>query len=156
VADNGKSLVTGRPEAVAGGEKGPGVVRSLPREDPLRWYDLLYREKVLKLLENALKSREDLEGVLETYLRRVNYLVPAKPKARDLLDALEAVDGWQSPRLALSLYLQKRGNLAAVTSNSSTISSGLSARKHTSKNSEATVHFSAVKVKNFLKRFPKS
>jgi hypothetical protein len=114
VADNGKSLVTGRPEAVAGGEKGPGVVRSLPREDPLRWYDLLYREKVLKLLENALKSREDLEGVLETYLRRVNYLVPAKPKARDLLDALEAVDGWQSPRLALSLYLQKRGPLQAV------------------------------------------
>ena len=41
-------------------------------------------------------------------------MVPAKPKARDILDALDAVDGWQSPRLALSLCLQKRGSLQGV------------------------------------------
>jgi hypothetical protein len=65
-------------------------------------------------MNKALKEGEDVEGLLEMYLPRVNYLAPANPKAQDLLDALEAVDGWQSPRLALSLCLQKRSSLQAV------------------------------------------
>jgi hypothetical protein len=63
-----------------------GLVLSLPGENPLKWYDGLHKRKVLKLLEKALKEKEDLEEVLETYFPRVNYPVPAKPKARDLLD----------------------------------------------------------------------
>jgi hypothetical protein len=97
--------------------KALGLVLSLPEENPLKWYNLLYREKVLKLLQNALKSREDWREVVETYLlagAKLDHMLPAKPKAKDLLDALEAVNGWQSPRLALSLYLQKRGPLQAV------------------------------------------
>jgi hypothetical protein len=97
--------------------KALGLVLSQPRESPLKWYDNLYRRKVLGLLENALKNREDWLEEVETYLlagARLEAMLPAKPKAQDILDALEAVNGWQSPRLALSLCLQKRGPLQAV------------------------------------------
>jgi len=97
--------------------KALGLVLSLPRENPLKWYNLLYRKKVLQVLENALKNREDWLEEVDTYLlakSRLEIMLPAKPKAQDILDALEVVPGWQGPRLAMSLYLKKRGSLQAV------------------------------------------
>ena len=89
--------------------KALGLVLSLPRENPLKWYSLLYRGKVLQVLENALKNREDWLEEVDTYLlakSRLEIMLPAKPKAQDILDALEVVPGWQGPRLAMSLYFQ--------------------------------------------------
>ena len=97
--------------------KALGLVLSLPRENPLKWYSVLYRGKVLQVLENALKNREDWLEEVDTYLlakSRLEIMLPAKPKAQDILDALEVVPGWQGPRLAMSLYLKKRGSLQAV------------------------------------------
>jgi hypothetical protein len=37
--------------------KGLGLVLSLPEEDPLKSYDLLYQEKVLKLRQNGLHEQ---------------------------------------------------------------------------------------------------
>lgn len=99
--------------------KALGLVLSLPRENPLDpvAFRVLYREKVLKLLEKALVDREPYLEEADTFLNartRLEYMLPAKPETADILDALEAVHGWQNPRLALSLCLQKRGPLQAV------------------------------------------
>ena len=97
--------------------KALGLVLSLPRENPLKWYNLLYRKKVLQVLENALKNREPYLEDVDTYLfagARLENMLPAKPKAQDILDALSVVDGWQNPYLALNACLQKGGNLQAV------------------------------------------
>ena len=99
--------------------KALGLVLSQPRENPLKWYDSLYRKKFLQILENALKNREDWLEELDTYLlakSRLEIMLPGKPKAQDILDALSVVPGWQSPYLALNNYLQKRGDLQAVKS----------------------------------------
>lgn len=97
--------------------KALGVILSRAKEDPLKQYSTLYRGEVLAILENALKDREDYLEEVDTYLyakARLEYMLPAKPKANDILAAMEVVDGWQSPRLALILCLQKRGNLQTV------------------------------------------
>lgn len=66
---------------------------SRPKDDPLDplHYRLLYREKVLRILEKALKDREGYLEVVDTYLyagARLEYMLPTKPKAKDILDAL--------------------------------------------------------------------
>ena len=67
---NGKRLITGGTEAVPGGAEDRGVLLSLPKEKPLDpvAYRLLCRKKVLQVLENALRGREDYLEEFDTYL----------------------------------------------------------------------------------------
>ena len=55
-----------------------------------------------------MDASEDRYGFVDVWK------IAERNKARDILDALDGVRGWESPRLALSLCLQKRGSLRAV------------------------------------------
>jgi len=95
-----------------------GLILTKPLSNPLKWYDSLYREKMLRILERALERKEDYVDKVETYLlegSKLEYMLPAKPEAKDLLAALEDLDNWpRSPSRAMNDYLQKMVSLQAV------------------------------------------
>jgi hypothetical protein len=72
---------------------------------------MLYREK----LEDLVSRSKDLRESLETFLGpKVVHWLEENQDPGQVVDLMEASPEWRATFLALSLYLQKRGNRGAV------------------------------------------